>query len=224
MEKAESLALHLRRLGFKAAVLTVEKPENVSHPLREAFTKHGVKTFLRLNLKPKGVEELLEALRRYRRSFEVVSVVCKGKEVARQAAKDHRVDSLIFPYPFIRLLDEAEVQLARVSGAAVEFSLSMLLGLGENLAAYLALARRGVKRALKKRIPIVLSSGASNLYGLRAPRDLAAAAEILLQIPGGEALSAVSKTPHSILERNKMKLSGGFIEPGVRLLKAEGHG
>ena len=226
LEKAELLARHLRKLGFKAAALTVStprKPEGLQ-AVREVFAKYGVDAPLRLNLKPKSSAELLEALRAHRRSFEVVSVVCLGKQAARQAAKDHRVDTLMFPSKAVRLLDEAEVELARVSGVAVEFSLSMLLKLGEALPAYLAEARRNVKKALKKGVPLVFSSGASDVYGLRAPRDLAAVAETMLDLPDPVKVSTVSHVPMAILERNRGKLSSSFVELGVRLLGDESRG
>ena len=220
LEEAELLASHLRKLGFKAVALTASKLEEAEsrQTLKKVFEGRGVEALSRLNLKPEGSRQLLEALRACRRSFEIVSVVCLSKQVARQAAKDHRVDTLLFPGRAVRLLDEAEVELARSSGVAFEFSLSMLLNLEGRLPGYLAEAGRNVKRALRKGIRLVFSSGASNIYGLRAPRDLAATVETLLELPSGFGLLTVSKFPMEIVERNKAKLSRAFIEPGVRLV------
>jgi ribonuclease P/MRP protein subunit RPP1 len=226
LEEAELLARHLKRLGFKAAALTVFTPQEVEvfQDLREVFIRQGIDILSRLNLKPKSSAELLEALRTHRKSFEIISVVCTGKQAARQAAKDHRVDTLMFPSRAIRLLDEAEAELARFSGVALEFSLSMLLELGGFLPPYLAEARRNVKKALRRGIPLVFSSGASDVYGLRAPRDLAAAAETLLELPESSGISTVSRSPMAIVERNRGKLNRSFVEPGVRLLEGGGHG
>ena len=220
LEEAGLLASHLRKLGFKTVALTVSRLEEAEgrQTVRGVFEEKGVEALSRLNLKPETSRQLLEALRAYRRSFEIVSVVCLSKQVARQAAKDHRVDTLLFPGRAVRLLDEAEVELARSSGVAFEFSLSMLLKLEGKLPGYLAEAGRNVRRALKKGVPLVFSSGASDVYGLRAPRDLAATVEIMLGLPPGFGLLTVSRFPLEIVERNKVKLSRTFIEPGVRLV------
>ena len=58
----------------------------------------GIDLATRVDLFPKTPRELLSNLRRVRRRFEVVSVICASKPVARQAAKDRRVDLLLFLY------------------------------------------------------------------------------------------------------------------------------
>ena len=226
LEEAELLAYHLKKLGFKVVALTVFRPQEVEafQNLKKVFVRQGIDVLSRLNLKPRGSVELLEALRTYRKSFEIISVVCLGKQAARQAAKDHRVDTLMFPFRAVRLLDEAQAELARFSGVALEFSLSMFLGLGEVLSAYLAEARRNVKKALRRGIPLVFSSGASDVYELRAPRDLAATAETLLGLSESSGIFTVSQAPMAIVERNRGKLNRSFVEPGVRLLEEGSHG
>ena len=63
---------------------------------------------------PRTRRELLKDLRRFRRKFEVISVVCASKAVARLAAKDRRVDLLSFPFTDLRrrFFDDAEAALA----------------------------------------------------------------------------------------------------------------
>ena len=220
--KAEELASNLRRLGFKIVGLTFTSPPQKAENLKdvkEIFNRFKVETAFRLNLKPGNPRELLSQLTANRRRFEVVSVICENRQVARQAAKDHRVDTLVFPIGKLRLFDRAEVELASSTGAALEFTLSHILSLKDrSLARFLADARAAVNLALKKGIPIVLSSGAEDVYGLRAPRDLAALAQALLGVSQEQSMSAVSTVPESIVRRSREKLSSSFIEVGVRLV------
>ncbi|MHC1586382.1 MAG: RNase P subunit p30 family protein [Candidatus Hecatellaceae archaeon] len=220
--EAEELARHLRKLGFKAVALTVLSPREAEDfsEVEKVFERFGLDAALRLNLTPQNPRRLLEELRRLRGRFEIIGVWCEEKQVARQAAKDHRVDCLLFPPRQLKLFDEAEAELASHSEAALELPLSVLLGLPlERWPAYLAEASRAVKTALDYEIPVVCSSGALNLYELRAPRDLAALAETLYGLPKGQGLKAVSTHPSAILQRNRSKLSSNFVEVGVRVVR-----
>ena len=225
LEKAESLAFHLRKLGFKAVALTVQnggKPENLEE-VKEVFSRHRVEAALRVNLSPETSGRLLKDLRRLRGLFEIIGVICCNKQVARQAAKDHRVDLLLFPPGKLRLFDRAEVELASGSEAALELPLSSLLDVsGRQRLTYFWEAARASRLALERNIPVVLTSGAKDLYGLRAPRDLAAVGEAVYGLPSQAALASVSKVPWRILERNREKLSQDFVEVGVRLVRRNG--
>jgi ribonuclease P/MRP protein subunit RPP1 len=222
--EAESLALNLRKLGFKLVALTLTNPEKLKD-LKEIFSRFRVETVNRLNLKPENPRELLNQLTSYRRKFEVISVICENRQVARQAAKDHRVDTLIFPAGKIKLFDRAEVELASITGVALEFTLSQILSLKNKVfTRFLAEARVSAKLAVKKGIPIVFSSGAEDVYGLRAPRDLAALTQVLLGISQEKAMAAVSIIPEKIVEKNREKLSSSFIEAGVKLIGEERDG
>ena len=57
----------------------------------------GLDLASRVDLRPRSQNELVGLLRRLRRRFEIICVLCESKEVARQAAKDRRVDLLNFP-------------------------------------------------------------------------------------------------------------------------------
>ena len=56
----------------------------------------------RTNLYPENPKELLRELRTYRRKFEIIAVRCNTKEIARQAAKDRRVDIIQFSITNLR--------------------------------------------------------------------------------------------------------------------------
>ena len=175
----------------------------------------------RLDLKPKTAKELLHQLRKFRRKVEVIAVVCESKEVARQAAKDHRVDLLNFPAidPRERFFDKAEAELASGSLAALEIDIKPILTLrGPARIRFLAALRREVAIAEDYHVPVVISSGATNPLQMRKPMEMAALAS-LFDMNKPEAIEAVSTTPFSIIERNREKLSPKFVAPGIRIIR-----
>jgi RNase P/RNase MRP subunit p30 len=72
--------------------------------------------------------------------------------------------------------------------------------------------------ANSKKVPIVLSSGATNMWLLRKPQDLASLG-LLFGLDFPLALNALSDTPLGIAERNKRKLSPDYVAPGVSVIR-----
>jgi len=78
--------------------------------------------------------------------------------------------------------------------------------------------RREVAIAKSFRVPVVISSGATNDYLLRRPHDYSALA-MLFDMDSSLAFSALSEVPLSIVERNRLKLSPDFVAPGLRVVR-----
>jgi ribonuclease P/MRP protein subunit RPP1 len=184
----------------------------------------GIDLATRVDLEPNTAGELLRALKELRYRFEVIAVKCLTKPVARQAAKDRRVDLLNFPTEAAQreriYFDRQEAVLASDSLSALEINASTILG-GEpsRRSRLLAMMRKEIAEARRMSVPFILSSGAEDLYGLRSPRDLAS----LLALMGLDwelALDAVSEEPLKIVERNREKLKAGYVSPGVRVVGA----
>jgi ribonuclease P/MRP protein subunit RPP1 len=152
---------------------------------------------------------------------EIIAVVCESKEVARQAAKDHRVDLLNFPAtdPRRRFFDKAEAELASSSVAALEIDVKPIITLkGPARIRLLAVLRREAAIAEDYRVPVVVSSGATNPLQLRKPMEMAALAT-LFDLDKPTALDAVSKAPLTIVKKNREKLSPSFVAPGIRIIR-----
>ena len=161
-------------------------------------------------------------LRKFRRKFEVICIVCDSKEVARQAAKDRRVDLLNFPSLDYhkRFFDRAEAELACNSQAALEVDIKSLLVLeGPPRVRLLSSLRREVAIAQEFHVPIVMSSGVGEERLMRAPRDLASLA-FLFGLGEEAALDAVSINPIAIVMQNREKLGHSFVAPGITLIRA----
>jgi ribonuclease P/MRP protein subunit RPP1 len=175
----------------------------------------------RIDLRPRTQNELMYQLRQLRRKSQVICVTCENKQVARQAAKDHRVDLLNFPSLDFRrrFFDRAEAELASNSLAALEIDVKPLLALeGPARIRFLSSLRREVAIAKEFHVPIVVSSGVSEVKLLRRPREMAALT-FLFGLDEVSALKAISQEPVAIVKRNREKLSAKFVAPGIRVIK-----
>ncbi|MEM2816225.1 MAG: RNase P subunit p30 family protein [Candidatus Bathyarchaeia archaeon] len=222
LENAVQVIKKASELGYRLISVSVGKGISGDQLARiEGISREfGLDFATRMDLKPKTPGELLRLLRKFRRSFEVLAVICDSKAVARQAAKDRRVDLLNFPSdPRRRFFDKAEAELASQSLASLEIDIEPLLRLeGPARIRLLAALRKEASTALSFHVPIVISSGACEALYLRKPLDTAALT-MLFDMDKAMALDALSRVPLEIVRRNRAKLSPGFIAPGIRLIR-----
>ncbi len=216
LSKVAELGYGLVGVSF-AAETRAEEVER----LRGVCGEVGLDLVSRVDLRPRGSDDLMRQLRRLRRRFEVVGVACESKAVARQAGKDRRVDLLSFPLLDFRrrFFDRAEAELARGGLAGLEVDVKPLLVLeGPVRVRLLSCLRREVAIARRFGVPVVVSSGVSRELLLRKPREMAALG-FLFGLDEVSGLDAVSRNPVALVERNREKLSSGFVAPGIRVVK-----
>jgi len=222
-ERAKELIKRAAELGYNYIGLTIpmETERATINQLRRFSSSEGVDMVTRVDLTPKNSRELLEHLRRLRRRYEIIAVRCTGKAVARQAAKDRRVDILSFPStnPKERFFDRAEAELASKASAALEIDLTqILLTRGARRIRLLSTLRTEASIAERLKVPIVLSSGATGIGQQRRPRDMASLS-YLFDMKPETALKAISENPLDIIERNRRKLSPDYVAPGVYIIR-----
>jgi RNase P/RNase MRP subunit p30 len=216
IEKAVELGYKTLGMPFPARY-SKEEIEAVG----ELCSKLGVDLVTRVDLAPKTVGELLKNLRFLRRRAEVVAVNCFSKAVARQAAKDRRVDLLSFPSPSPRshFFDHAEAELASGALAALEIEMAPLLRLqGFRRCLLLSTLRKEIRVAKKAGVPVILSSGADEPYLLRHFEDYASLS-YLFGMDLHAAKKAFSDNPQQLIERNRRKLSPNFVAPGIYIVR-----
>jgi len=175
----------------------------------------------RVDLRPRNSRELLRLLRIVRRRREMVAVRCGSKAVARQAAKDRRVDLICFSSSDLRrrFFDSAVAELASKSSAGLEVDMAPLIAMdGFRRIRLISCLRREVALAKKFDVPVVLSSGAFDRYLLRSPQDYASLG-YLFNLANHTAVGAMSDTPQGIVEKNRRKLSPDYVAPGVYVVK-----
>jgi RNase P/RNase MRP subunit p30 len=189
--------------------------------LKEMSDELGLNFVTRTDYRPRNEEDLMRFLRKFRRQYEVIGIICDNKDVARKAAKDRRVDLINFPSIDYhnRFFDRAQAELSSCSLAALEVDMKPLLVLeGPPRVRLLSYLRREVAIAIEFGVPIVISSGVSEDQLMRLPRDLASLT-YLFGLGEGQALDAVSINAEVIVKRNRAKLDSKFIAPGVSLIK-----
>jgi RNase P/RNase MRP subunit p30 len=150
-----------------------------------------------------------------------MAVKCYSKQVARQAAKDRRVDLISFPLisPKKRFFDFAEAELASGATASLEIDMAPLLRLqGFERSILLSSLRREVQVANKAHVSIVLSSGADEPISLRSAEDYCSLA-YLFGMDQYNARLAFLENPKTIVEQNRRKLSSNFLAPGVFIVR-----
>jgi ribonuclease P/MRP protein subunit RPP1 len=199
-EQAQEMVSIAHRIGYRHIAST--KPPTGSNDNITAAT--------RVDIEVSRGKELLDGLKRNRRRFDIVAVRCFSKEVARQAAKDDRVDILLFPDdPTQRKynwLDHHEAELVEGTGRAYEMNASDLLATSPtHLAKVITLLKRDLAVATRHDIPIVFSSGAATPLAMREPKALTALAS-LLDIDEEYAIEMISRVPEAIIEKNHAKL------------------
>jgi RNase P/RNase MRP subunit p30 len=223
VEKTRKMIAKSSQMGYNAVgipLLPKTEPPEIEH-WRKICKEAGLDFISRVDLAPRNANDLLTSLRILRRRFEVVSVVCTSKPVARQAAKDRRVDLLSFPVDRTRgvFFDRAQAELASKSSASLEIDLGAVLSLeGFWRIRLLSSLRRDVAVAKSFHVPIVISSGATDEYLLRRPRDYSALTR-LFDLDSSLASKALSENPLSIVQRNRLKLSPDFVAPGLRVVR-----
>jgi len=207
--------------GMIAVSLSPDIQREELAKLSEIFKSAEVNFVSRIDLQARTRDQLINQLRKLRRKYELVCVFCETKEIARQAAKDRRVDLINFPSADYtrRFLDKAEAELIRSSLAAWEIDAKPLFLLeGSSRARFISTVRREISVAKDFKIPIVVSSGVSTELLLRKPREMAALAG-LFGLDEASALEALSTMPISIVKRNREKLGLGFVAPGINVMK-----
>jgi len=217
------LAQKAAELGYKMVAASIPPTTSIQEiqNLKASYSDMGLDFVSRVDIYPKSQNDLLNALRKLRRRFEVLSVLCDTKDIARQAAKDHRVDLISFPSLDYRnrFFDRAEAELASTGSAAFEVDTRPVLILeGPQRVRFLSTLRREISVALEFHLPIVVSSGTNEPLTMRKPKETAILTS-LFGLTGSEALNAVSTNPVNIVKHNREKLGENFVAPGIRIIK-----
>ena len=80
--------------------------------------------------------------------------------------------------------------------------------------------KRNLENAVKRGLPVVASSFATEPLELRDPYGLAALLS-LLDVDEDHAIEMVSKNPYDMLEHNRAKLKDSYIQDGVWVIEDE---
>ncbi|MCD6510925.1 MAG: hypothetical protein J7L11_11135 [Thermoprotei archaeon] len=215
-EGIDSFISLLKELDIKLVALTARNREEIRQ-LRDLARRYNedVDIVVRLNISTEERSSLLKLLKA-RREVEVVAVECLTQSIARIAAKDSRVDLLYFPFKQRVSLGATEVRLRDDRATwGVELRFWDLVRCEKWI--LLQRIREAIALALSQGVPIVLTSGARDFLELRSPRDMAFILS-LFDVNEEDAIKSIADNPFEIVKRNREKLSGSHVLPGVKVV------
>ncbi len=168
-----------------------------SRALLKPFLEEGLEALARLTIRASTAREAAEAVRRYRRLYDILAVEPEGVEAARFAARDGRVDVVSLPPGMAKYMDRSEARLLLQGGGVVEVPLSAVVERGERGLRGLMIV---VRRAVAYDAPFTVSSCARSEWEMWPPYSVAGLL-VALGVPEHRALLAVTGYPASAARR-----------------------
>jgi len=202
------------KLGYWGVALEVN--DELWRLGRTVADKLGIQVYRRITVTVSSKIELYRRLASTRWRFHLVAVATREREALMAALRDMRVDAVVMTSGGMPPIDR---HILNVALNPFEIVFHDILGRG--LEAFKA-CYRAVRSAREKRHRLIVSSGAMDKLGLRAPRQLASVAWAL-GAGLDAALDAVSTVPSMLLEENRLRLEGLLTADGVwRFEEGEG--
>lgn len=165
-------------------------------------------------IKTENPDELTRLVNKIRDKALLIMVEGKSYSVHRAACDNPKVDVLCSPEKdrADSGFDHVCAKAAADNSVAIEISLRELLNsYRKRRVAILSKMRRNIMLCKKFNVPIVITSGATNLWEMRSGKELASIGN-LLGLELEESIAAVETTPIAILERNRKRSGTEGVE------------
>ncbi|UJG42347.1 MAG: hypothetical protein K9W46_08010 [Candidatus Heimdallarchaeum endolithica] len=201
----------------------IKECDTIDDKIRSAIKaiKNSSKTtflFSRKTLRGETIANLKDDLAKYRKRFDVISVVSDNLEVAKWATHDRRVDYLTIGISNKEAVDEGLISLAKQHNMTLELCLDSLFLSGD--ARNLSSTIRSVKKItnlIVKRNKFILTVRPTTPYHLRTSQQLRYLGE-LIGIPFNKSRNAVFNEQLTILVSNLTKQSEKYVFNGVEIV------
>jgi len=215
--EAEKMIEKAAFLNYKYIGIVLNKEINKENfsKIKEFSLKNGIDSFTKVEIEAYNKREILNFLRKNRRKFEIISIICKTKEAALLASRDGRVDTYIISLKNDLVIDKG---VASVSKNIIEIQAKEIINYKENLSKIIKNLMKILEISKSYNIPLIFSSGAENIYEQRSPIVLKSFLTSF-EYPEEEALKCISDIPLNKLIENRLKLSNIIIMPGVKVVK-----
>lgn len=197
----QEYAIVARRL--KLTGLGIDASSPYFSPKKGIFTvqEAGLRFFSRLTIKAEKIPQIKQLLAKNRQRALIIAVETNKPNVCKWAAHDHRVDFITIDPTHREVFDEGLANLLKNHQKPAELIYTPLFRVnGARRSKLLRNYYRILNLILRKRIKLVLSSGATSVFDLRRKREVVAIA-IQLGLPKDKAQVAVSETPSSIIQK-----------------------
>ena len=220
-EEVEKVITHARKLGYKKVCLVLKSFKGFNF---KAFEGLGVEVIPRFEVDGSTVnmvkKQVLKRSNLWRST--VFSVFAESKRVAMWAARNRWIDIIRVPnYSFNKVIDWSVARLLASNIKAFELQTAPILRVkGTVRSKLLKSFHVMVRRLLSVKTPIVVSSGANNVFEMRTPHDTAALAT-LVGLPFEEGLKGVSINPENIVLKVFQRKTLAGIPEGVKIVQKE---
>ncbi len=132
------------------------------------------------------------------RSF-IIAVVPLSIEVARFAARDGRVDTVVLIPDSVRYIDKTEIAMLKRFSKPLEVPINTLITQPSSVKAMII---RRIDLALKYNVTVILSSWAHEWNEILAPISYTALGSILLRIPMKDVLVMLTNYTRELMVKN----------------------
>ena len=178
-----------RRLGYK--VVSVEGLDSGKASLPP-------NVFSKVVVVSDSISNLKSALAGLKRPKTVVSVVPLNVEVARWVAHDRRVDSIVMTSRNQVLFDKKQASVMKYYDKPLEVPFTEIRGANESsLAGFV----KRLKLMISRKVPIIISSGASGILEYHHPLVVLSFIVKLLDVDYETAKAMLSTNPYKVLTR-----------------------
>ncbi|MFX0078330.1 MAG: RNase P subunit p30 family protein [Candidatus Hermodarchaeota archaeon] len=185
----------VRELEF--AGFALESPK----PLNQRFYGKDLDIFRRVTMAPRSATRLRSHVKNQRNQIDLLVIHGRTKPVWLSAAEIPEVDMIM-----LQDIDDFTIIDSQISRALanndkpVEICLQKLLSSkGPARSRLMRVMKIAIDHLLRAKCNIILTSGTTDYWGLRAPRDLAALG-YLASIPETEAKNAILKRPIALIK------------------------
>ncbi|MFQ6125363.1 MAG: RNase P subunit p30 family protein [Candidatus Heimdallarchaeota archaeon] len=169
--------------------------------------KAGLNFFSRLSIKAEKIPQIKHLLARNRQRALIIAVETNEPNVCKWATHDHRVDLIAIDPTQKEVFDEGLANLLKNYDKPVELIYAPLFKVnGPQRSKLLRNYYKIIDLILRKRIKLIISSGATSIFELRRKREVMAIAD-LLGLPNDKVLEAISETPVQIVQERLEKIA-----------------
>ena len=213
LTRNESQARFLEKFGIKGVTVICENSFDFAafKKLKERYQNFDLISAVEITGEKGGIKKAID---KFRNNVDLIIVNASDTNAMRAASENNSVDFISHAF-----VDQIAAHNCAQNGIALGIDITDFLdAYGTRRAVLISKLQFNLGLVRKYKIPIIITTGAQNVYGLRNPMQLIAFAETL-GFKHDEAVRAVMKTPFEIVKRNRDKKRGIEVEEGVRLVK-----
>ncbi|MFQ6020956.1 MAG: ribonuclease P protein component 3 [Candidatus Aenigmatarchaeota archaeon] len=219
----KNIAKFAQQLGYFGIAIcdkyeSMEKLEELKKAIKEV--ESDIEIYPGITIQAKDVDELRRIIDKVREKVMIVIVHGGDYLINRSACENPKVDILAHP-ELGRIdsgLDDICLKRAKENNVAIQVNFREILFSYRRPRSYiLNHITRNIRLCNELGAPMIICSGAQNIWDMRDPRGLVAITNVL-GAELGKAFAGVTSIPQQIVEENKKILSGKRITKGVEVI------